>query len=216
MKLKKFAARYLPAVLACVGLFTAAAGIVLSLVSIHAEPVMLKRPEAARGQVISMLDRVCEGDFDGAGALMQGSPALGAEGSDPDAVGALLWNAYVNSLSYELSGECYATNSGVAQDVRVTALVLDSVTGTLRQRTQELLQQRLEEAEDVSQIYDESNNFREDLVMEALTEAMKAAIKEDAAYETLQITVNLVCIQGQWWIVPDGTLLGAISGGLLN
>lgn len=216
MKLKKFVSRWLPAVFAFTGLLAAAAAVVLSLSSIHAEPVLLENSEHAREQVIAMLDRVCAGDYEGAGAMMRGKPSLGADRDAADEAGVVLWDAFVSSISYELEGECYATDSGIAQDVNITMLVLDSVTASLRQRTQDLLQQRLEEAEDVSQIYDENNNFREDVVMDALLEAMEAAIGEDAAYETVQITVNLVCTRGQWWIVPDDALLEAISGGILN
>lgn len=216
MKLRRFVSRFLPAVFAVLGLCAAAAGVVLSLTSIHAEPVLLDKPEAARELVESMLDKVCAGDYEGAGALMIGQPSLGADRDAADEAGAVLWNAFTSSISYELTGECYATDSGVAQDVRVTALVLDSVTGSLRERTQALLQQRLEEAEDVSEIYDEDNNFREDVVMDALLEAMETAIREDAVYETVQIRISLTCQDGRWWVVPDSALLEAISGGILN
>lgn len=216
MKRNETVSRILFICLALLALCTAAAGIWLSLASLQAEPVLLKSPEDAPEQVSRMLDMVCDGDFEGAAALMQGSPSLGAEGSASDEAGALLWDAYVNSLSYELDGACYATDSGVAQDVQFTALVLDSVTDTLRQRTQSLLQQRLEEAEDVSQIYDENNNFREDVVMAALMEALETALREDAVSQTRHITVNLIFADGKWQIVPDAALLEAISGGILS
>lgn len=216
MKFRNFVSGVLPWVFAVLGLGAAAAGIVLSLTSIGAEPVLLEAPEAARETVISMLDQVSGGDYEGAGTLMLGQPSLGADRDAGEEAGAVLWSAFTDSISYELTGSCYATDSGVAQDVRITALVLDSVTQSLRQRTKDLLQQRLEEAEDVSEIYDEENNFREDVVMDALLEAMEAAIREDATYETVQVRVNLICVDGRWWVVPDAELLSAISGGVLN
>lgn len=202
--------------LALLAICAAAAGVWLGLASLHAEPVLLKSPEDAREQVVHMLDMVCDGDFDGAGAFMLGNPALGADALITEKTGAMLWDAFIGSISYELDGACYATDSGVAQDVQFTALAFDSVTDTLRQRTQELLQQRLEEAEDVSQIYDENNNFREDVVKDALTEALEAALQEDAICQTKHITVHLIYADGKWQIVADKALLEAISGGILN
>ena len=98
----------------------------------------------------------------------------------------------------------------------ITFLVFDSVTAGLRERTQVLLQKYLDEADDVSEIYDAENNFREDVVMAALLEAMGDAIGEDAEYTTVRIAVELQYIDGQWWVIPNGELLTAISGGMLK
>lgn len=89
-----------------------------------------------------------------------------------------------------------------------------SVTANLRERSQALLNQRVEEAEDVSEIYDENNEYRESVVMEALQEAVKAALQEDAETVTVSLTVNLKYQNGTWWVVVDNALLDAFSGGI--
>lgn len=50
--------------------------------------------------------------------------------------------------------------------------------------------------------------------MEALQEAVKAALQEDAETVTVSLTVNLKYQNGTWWVVVDNALLDAFSGGI--
>jgi predicted Zn-dependent protease with MMP-like domain len=104
----------------------------------------------------------------------------------------------------------------VAQDLRITCLEIGSVTASLRERSQSKLEQRLAEAENISDVYDEQHNYREDVVMAVLYEAAQDALAEDAKTVTYELTVNLVHDEGHWWIIPDDELLKAISGGILK
>jgi hypothetical protein len=92
---------------------------------------------------------------------------------------------------------------------------MTSITETLRSRSQAMLAQRVAEAEDTSEVYNEKNEYREDVVMEILFAAAEDALAEDARTVTVPLTVNLKYRDGQWWIVADTALLDAISGGIL-
>jgi len=72
------------------------------------------------------------------------------------------------------------------------------------------------QAEDPSEIYDENNDFREELVMEALYQAAEIALEKDAKECQWDVTVNLIYENGQWWILPESGLLEAVSGGILK
>lgn len=215
MKLIKIFAGFLSAVFGVAGVAAAALGVHLSFQSINATPVLLEAPEAAEMQIQHMLDKVSAGDFNGAGAMMQGTPNLGVDRAPSSEVGVLLWDAFVDSFTYEITSECYATDSGIAQNIRITCLEIGSVTANLRERSQHKLEQRVAEAEDTSEVYDEENNYREDVVMEVLLEAAQDALNEDAKTVTYEVTVNLIHSDGQWWIIPEDALLKAISGGIL-
>lgn len=216
MKAMKILAGILAAVFALLGIATASFGVYVSFQSIHASPVLVETPEAAINQIVLMLDKVQEGDFNGAGTFMQGTPNLGVDREASDEVGVLIWEAFVDSFTYEIVGECYATDSGVAQDLRISCLEISSVTAMLRERSQSKLEERVANAEDISEVYDEENNYREDVVMAVLYEAAEDALAYDAKTVTYELTVNLVCNEGQWWIIPEDALLRAISGGILK
>lgn len=178
------------------------------------KPILLAQPEAAVRQVTEMMEAVCDGDYDKASTYLLGTPSLGVAEPPENALGILLWNAFLDSTEFSLVGDCYTTDVGLAQNISFTYLDSASVTVNLQDRAQELLNQRVEEAEDVSEIYDENNEYRESVVMEALEEAVQAALQEDAKTVTVALTVNLKYQNGSWWVVVDNALLDAFSGGM--
>lgn len=181
----------------------------------NAQPILLSAPEDAVAAVTGMLDSVCEGDYQSASTYMLGNPDLGADREAADELGILFWDAIQDSMSYELVGESYVTDTGLAQNIKFTFLDLNSLTTNLRERSTAMLEERVQEAEDPAEIYDEDNNYREDVVMDVLYEAAEIAIKEDGKNITVELTVNLKYQNGHWWIVADKALLDAISGGIL-
>lgn len=199
-----------------IGFGAAAAGIILSFICMHASPVLVRQPEAALHQAEALLEAVSREDMGTASSLLYGTPSLGADRDPADAVGDLLWDAFIDSMDYELTGACYATDSGVALDATVTALDLNSVTATLKERSQVLLEQRIAAAKDADDIYDENGDYREDFVMQVLYDSAVAALEADAKLITKDVTLSLVYDDGQWWIMPESALLDAISGGILK
>ena len=201
--------------LAVIGLGAAAAAVFLSMTFAGAKPFLLTPPDEARNTVITLMDAVSEGNYEEASRSIFGTPDLGVDRDATDAVGVLIWEAFEGSVTYELLGECYTTDQGLAQDVSITCLDVSSVTANLKERSQALLEQRVADATDVSEIYDENNDYREDFVMGVLHDAVVDALKEDARTKTVELTVNLSYQAGEWWVVADEALLNAISGGIL-
>ena len=198
-----------------VGIAAATAAIYLALNNRNADPVLLVPPAEAEQQVTGLMEAVCSGDYATASTYLQGQPGLGVDREATDEVGVLIWEAFCDSMTYELVGECYATADGLAQNVTITCLDVTSVTVRLKERAQALLQQRVDEAEDLEEVYDENLQYREDFVMKVLYDAACEALEEDATTITAELTLNLTYQNDQWWIIADKLLLDAISGGIL-
>ena len=201
--------------LALVGICSAAAVIHIGMNYTDQNPRLLSLPTVARSKVVAMMDAVCDGDYNTAGDCMLGKPSLGVDREAADRVGVLIWDAFQESLGYELVGECYTTADGLAQDITITGLDIQSVTAQLRDRSQALLEQRVADAEDTAEIYDEKNEYREDFVMDVLYDAAVQALEEDATDKTVELTIKLSYSDGSWWVIADENLLNAISGGIL-
>ena len=180
-----------------------------------AKPILLAPPQAAIRQLTDMMDAVSNGDYEKASTYLLGSPSLGVAEPSDNPLAMLMWEAFLDSTEYTLEGDCYTTEVGLAQNISYTYLDPTSVTVNLKERSQELLNQRVEEAEDVSEIYDENNEYKESVVMEVLREATQDALREDAQLVTISLTINLKYQDGTWWIVVDDMLLDAFSGGIL-
>lgn len=197
-------------------LAVAAGSIWLAFDNRDAMPVLVEPSQEALLTASSMLQAVSDGDYALAGSLILGQPDLGVDRPADGEVGMLLWQLYQDSLEFTPRGECFATSSGIAQGYTVRYLDVDSVTATLRQRSQKLLEERVAKAVDVSEVYDENQEYREDVVMEVLLQAARDAAREDATYLEAEFTVNLIYSEGKWWVVSDTQLLSAISGYLVG
>ena len=187
-----------------------AAGTQLALTNLEADPILLEVPEEARAQALNLLDAMCSGDYAAVSQRLYGQPDLGMNRKPADDVGELFFDAYAKSLRYELIRDCYATADGVALDVRITALDIGAVLPLLRQQAQDLLEQRVEEAEDVSQVYNENGEYLESLVEEVLRTSAAQVVERGSDVST-ELTLECVFKDGQWWILPEDTLLDIIG-----
>ena len=89
------------------------------------------------------------------------------------------------------------------------------MTAVLKERAQTLLEKRVEEAENMDEVFDKNLQYREDFVMDVLYDAAAAALREDATTTTTELTVKMSYQNETWWIIADRDLLDAISGGIL-
>lgn len=211
MKATKIFAGVFAVLAICAALLTAYLGFAYK----DAAPILLEKNYLAQSQAVAMMNALCKGDFDGASQRILGQPQLGLDREPADDVGRILWDAYVESFSYELDGDCYSTGSGLAQKVKLTCLDLDSATAGLHEATVKLLEERVENAEDYDLIYDENDQYREEFLMAAVRDSAAALLKT-AGTKTLELTLNLCYQEGQWWVMADNGLLDAISGGTLK
>lgn len=191
-------------------------GVWLSFANLHSGTVLLSPPSAAVVQTEAAMDALTAADYSALEQMLLGTPDLGLNRDPADPVGVLIWDALEDSRSCRFLGELYATEKGLARDVELSYLDISSVTKDLRQRAQVLLAQRVAQAQDVSEIYDSNNEYREDFVMAVLRDAVLEALAEDAETTGVRITLELIYDNGQWWIVPDDALIRAISGGIAN
>ncbi len=200
--------RRLSGVLWLLGIGIAAAGIVLAFLGIGAEPVMGEPPRQAREQAATVLDAVLAGDYETAARGMYGCPDLGVDRAPETPAGALLWDAFVESLDYELAESCQAGENGVTQEVRLTCLDLSAVTGQLQRRLNEALEER--EAREDPGIYDENGRFLQEVVDQAMYQAAQECVALDAVTKTLELQLELTYADGRWWVMPEEDLLQAI------
>lgn len=194
-------------------LAAAAGAVYCCVVGTAGEPVLLSPAVDTQSQAVSFLDAVCRGDYEAAEELLLGEPKLGVNRPAGDEVGQLVWDSFLDSLSYTLLGDCYATDSGLAQDVKLEFLDIGASTASLRSRSETLLAQ-LQNTGNASDLYDRDNEYREDVVQQVILTAAQQALEQDSTTATATLTLELTCVDGQWRIVPDEALLKAISGGL--
>lgn len=208
------ARRFFSGVFAVMGALLMLGTTVLCLTCRGAQVKVKSLPRDAVKCSEALMEALADGDFAAAGRLMYGQPELGAEGGSTGGTEEILREAFLGSIVYEFTGDCYAVDTGFAREADITTLDLSGVTDAVPGHAYALLTQRVEAAQEMSELYDDGNNFRQDLVDQVLEEAVQQALEQDAGTVTSHVTIKLIYRDGQWWAVPDQTLLQAISGGV--
>lgn len=186
--------------------------LILCFGSLQAPARKLGTDQSAAARTEKWMDAVCAGDYSAAGEMMYGQPALSTGGESSHEMGGMFWDAFVGSMSYEFIGDCYATQTGLAREVEVTALDISAVMAPLRERTEAIMEQRIIELEQMDEVYDENNQYRDTFVMSALQEAAAELLTEERFHVTRKLPLNLVLEDGQWWILPEQDLIDVLSG----
>ena len=73
----------------------------------------------------------------------------------------------------------------------------------------------IENAKDISEIYDINNEYRQELINDVLYQAMDYAIAQDSEKITVELDINLTYQDGKWWVVSSSALIDAIFGDVL-
>lgn len=210
MKIAKFFA----GIFGAVGTALLVGSIGLCLLSLNAEPKMTETPAGAVECSENFSNAISQGDFAAAGAYIYGQPELGMSGELEDELARMVWELVQLNFSFSWQGECYLKDTVLCRDATVRYMDAASITENLQTRAHALLTQRVEEAEEMAELYDESGEFRKELVDQVLKAALTQACMEDVKAVTADVTVQLVHREGQWWAVPDAAFLTALSGGL--
>lgn len=190
--------------------------IVYICANFHSEkPILTFSPVGPRERVIGFMDHFCQGEYNEAEKYLLGHPDIGADLPPEDRSAKLIWDAYTQSTSFELVGDCYTTNDGLVQKIRFTYLDISSVTKNLNERSKELLKDRVNSASSVSEIYDANNEYRSDVVNDVLYQAVTEAINEDSVYVTAEVDIYLCYRDNTWWIDSNQTLIDVLFGDLL-
>lgn len=212
MKISKF----FSGLFGLVGICVAISALWLSVHAMDAAPAIIETPESALAQVESMMDSFCDGDYAGASTFLYGNPSLGVDREAEDEVGALIWAAFETSMSYELVGECYATNEGLAQNIRVTTLDISAVTANIEEHARVNIETRAAAAEDYDAVFDENDEYRPEFIQEVLRDTTLQALEAVDAQITTEVTLHLIWSDGQWWVVSNDALVKAVSGGIVK
>ena len=204
------------ALLMILALIIGISAVLLSFGALEQKPVLVTPPGETAELARQVMDGVCQGDFDAVSSRLQGTPDLGLQREPEDQTAKLLWAEFLKSFTYEIKGEAYAADPGMALDMTVTYLDYSSVIDTLGDRAGALLKEKAETAEDPSSLYDENNQYRQELVDQVLTQAVQDALQTGCKTITEDLTIRMVYEQGKWWVVPDPSLIHAITGGMAD
>lgn len=205
-------ARFFAAIFACIGVVLLLGSMAFFLWNRNAEVRVLQLPREAVAVSEAFAQALNEGDLEAAAQLMYGQPDLGVQGIPEEPETALLWEAFRSSIAVELKDQWVVEQGSLVRTCTITNLDVSVVVGKLQERVQSVLDQRIAAAQSLSEIYDEQNNFRKELMEQILQEALQQVMTQDAESMTRDVTLKLVNRDGRWWVVPHQNLLQILTG----
>jgi len=205
-------ARFFACVFACIGTVLLIGSMGFFLLNRNAQVQVLELPAEAAAVSEDFAQALNAGDLEAAAQQMYGQPDLGVSTVPENPETLLLWETFRRSIAVELAEEWEMEQATLVRKASITRLDISTILGKLPERVQALLDQRIASAENLADIYDERNEFREELVSEILQEALDQALAQDAQPVTSEVTFQLVNRDGRWWVVPEQNLLQILTG----
>lgn len=177
------------------------------------QTVVLKEDSRIMTCAQSFLDKLCSMDLEGASAELLGAPELNMA-SDQDGVEKIIWDRYWGGLEAALEGEPYAQGSFLTVNARITYPDMEAVIRQMGELTQTLLRQRVDGAQNVSEVYNADGGYRQEILDEVLIQAARTAAEQTTAVCEKNITLKLAYDGESWKIVPGKELRSLLSGDL--
>ena len=217
-------ARVIAGIFAVVGLVLMLGTVGISLYGLNHPTLAVEIPQEAADCSEQLAQALSGGDLAAAAQLLDGQPALGVDSVPSDPMAARFWDAFRESMSCQLSGECYVLDGGFARDAVITALDVEAMTRDFQTRSHDLMNQRVEAATEMAELYDENNNFRQDLIDQVLEQACQEALDQardrgltlpivcnTSSYETVE-TVELLARHVTVWLADIKYISSRLSG----
>ena len=205
-------ARFFAYLFACIGMVLLVGSMGFLLLNRNAEVKIRELPQEAVSCADAFSQALNGGDLEAAAQMIYGQPDLGVAGNPEAAETASVWNAFVESIAFEYTGNWQVADQGLSRKATVTTMDMAAVLETLPELAQALVNQKIASAVELTEVYDEAGSFREDLVEGILQQALQQTLSQDASVITREVTVKFVNRDGAWWVVPDQALLHALSG----
>lgn len=199
-------------ILSVMGFLSIIAGIITVFWGLRAEPVMLREPETARQCAEGFLKAFDAGSLMEAAGFLADPSALGEVPGDADTVASLVWDTYRTRLDAKAISGLYTTADGLSMDMELTTLDVDKVVDQIGSLAVKRMQERVAAASDMSELYGDDGQYRSELVDDVLQQAALETLMHDLPTATTSITLHLAQSGEVWKVIPDQTLINALSG----
>lgn len=199
-------------VLSIMGFLSIIVGIIAIFCGLQAEPVILREPEKARQCAEGFRKAINEGSLTEAAEYLLDPSALGEVPVDVDPVAALVWDTYRAQLDAKAISGLYTTADGLSMDMELTALDVNDAVEKIGSLAVERMQERVAVASDMSELYGDDGQYRSELVDDVLQQAALETLMSDLPTVTISMTLHLAQSGHTWKVIPDQSLINALSG----
>ena len=176
-------------------------------------PVRAEVPRQVRDCGDELVALLNEGELNNLPGKLYGRPHLGTDGPMTGEAAAV-WEIFQDGISCELVSDYYVSGSSFAVEAVITVPDIESISDTVTEHARAMLDEKIAVAEKMAELYDESGEFRQDLIDEIMAQAVALSFAEEPETLTFETTIGFVYESNQWYAVPDQAFYRALAGGL--
>ena len=200
------------ALCAAAALFLAAAAVWLCATREGREIALLSDVGDPAETAARFFHALCLRDWDTASAYVRGAPELDLDRSPEDPVERRIWDAFLQSWAWSVGEGGRDDNITAWQTVEFTCLQPGKITRGIDREVETILRRWVNERP-LQEIYSDDGQFREEVVHQALEEALDARLAQSERYlSTENVVLHLIYEDGRWKILPEDELWNALSG----
>ena len=195
-------------------LAAACIGVQVCILAMNAEPYVEDGADGPTATLDRFLSCMEKRDWDGAYSYLYNYSSLGLETPPEDAMSRMYWDAQMDALEIRALDGIEAHGTRFDRRVTVRTLDLDAIAEDIGKRVQEILTEKVENAYLKSDVYDETGAYREDIALQALTDATSEVLSNTAPYAyTQECSVSLCFSEGRWLVEVSPAFISALTGG---
>lgn len=190
------------------------AAIAVSLIAAKLPFHLFGSSALAEKSVRQFMEAFGEGNVARMNACLMDNQQLEAKLPHSSHFSELVWDAYIDSISYAFSGEWYASDSGLCRDVSITMLDTPGALEQLIDRYQRQYGVEIVmdgEEKGISILRDGSSS---DFFTEVSDSFVERVLSETQCRKTVTLTLELVYYRNQWKILLNDDVLNLLTGGM--
>ncbi|NLC72165.1 MAG: hypothetical protein GX684_00105 [Ruminococcaceae bacterium] len=201
---------------AFIAVILALATIVLGILGMKTDPVIFNGSFEKEHIIEDFVDALVKKDYDKAESMLRSGETLGIKEKADTPVGELVLRANLSELKFETEGRPTVDSSAViTQKLNCTYLDVKKLMQDVGELAKSKLQKAVESAENMNEIYDSAGNYKEELVMKLLSDAVTELVGTGNYKISANISIGLVSVGGKWKVVPSEGLYNALFGGTI-
>ena len=192
---------------------TAAAALVFALAPIGHETRVLGLRGNPGDAASGFFNALCLREWRTAAWYVRGEPELGLDRTPEDELEAEIWNAFLRSWSWQAGEGERIDKLHAAQTVYFTCLSQKKLMEGVNDEIRDLLAIRVDQTEDLREVYTEEGDFRDDVVHQALSQTVEQRLEKPEKYMvSVPVTVHLTYQDNRWQVEPEESLWQVLSG----
>ncbi len=201
-------------ILILAGLCAACFGLQVCVHAMKAEPYIEDGEDGPTATLDRFLERMNARDWEGAYGYLYNYSSLGLETPPTDPMSRQYWDARMDALEIRKAEGGETHGMRFDRNVTVRCLDFDAIAEEIGRRVQAILTEKVENAYLKSEVYDRDGNYREDIALQALTDATADVLSDTAPYAyTQECSVSLCFSDGKWLVEVSPAFISALTAG---